>query len=404
MLTKKRVPNNLNFSLHVKLSYWFPNPLTCHAIIRFTAGMTPRNRRIQYGTSTTRVVPKVLTPPMILFVKWMTDSALVLRFCPYTWSGLEPDVTSGVFWFTCVARAGPNAIASLMPRFIPCPPAGEWICATSPIRVTYPPRVSSLACRRNTNFSAMAACVLNRVAHNDLVIRTGLGLTVGSEDKPSGACLSRCSWRYSSEGLEGGGPRAAGTLNPIRYTASCDSVLEFSVVHFWRGIRRKKAPSCIVTMALFVGRIGWLFESVTSASTIWAIDSSTGRPSGSANPIPESWRIWEWNGDSEDMERNDQPTNSAHRWPSTVCTNNILSLDDFSWLKQHFDASQLIDVSFDPDSFIGALNFDSKDLQTFLEYILGLVLRQKEHIWVLRILGEDWNVQSEELCGSVPNI
>jgi hypothetical protein len=87
------VPPSLLFLV---LLYRFPSPLTCHAIIRFTAGTTPSNRRVQYGTSTTRVVPKVVITPMILFVKRITDSALALRLCPYTWSGSEPDVSGGV--------------------------------------------------------------------------------------------------------------------------------------------------------------------------------------------------------------------------------------------------------------------------------------------------------------------
>jgi hypothetical protein len=58
----------------------------------------------------------------ISFRRWVP---FVITICPYTWSGLESDVTSGVVWFIWVARAGPNAIASLMPRFMPCPPAGE---------------------------------------------------------------------------------------------------------------------------------------------------------------------------------------------------------------------------------------------------------------------------------------
>jgi len=141
------------------------------------------------------------------------------------------------------------------------------------------------------NLSAMAACVLNRVAHNDLVIRTGLGLTVGFEDKPSSACVSRCSWRYSSEGLEGGGPRAAGTLNPIRYIASCDSALELSVVH---SLEWDKKEGAFVysghDVICWEGRVVVRKRDVC-VSTIWASDSSTGRPSGSANPMPESWQI-----------------------------------------------------------------------------------------------------------------
>ncbi|CAK5277210.1 unnamed protein product, partial [Mycena citricolor] len=52
-------------------------------------------------------------------------------------------------------RTGPRLIASRMPKLMPCPPTGLWMCAASPTRRTTPPPGSRANAR-----SAMAERVL----------------------------------------------------------------------------------------------------------------------------------------------------------------------------------------------------------------------------------------------------
>ena len=129
--------------------------------------------------------------------------------------------------------------------------------------------------------------------------------------------------------------------------------------------------------------LGW---RLLDWETVWVSEPDSRK-------LADLWTKW---GDKDE-----QRINSTHRWPCTVCANVILSLYDCSWRKGHFSAPQLNDFSFNPSSFIGA---STEVLQMFLEYILGLVLQQKEQVWILTISGEHRNVQSEELCCSISDV
>ena len=112
-------------------------------------------------------------------------------------------------------------------------------------------------------------------------------------------------------------------------------------------------------------------EKTTSARTIWASESSTGRPSGSAKPTPDDWRIYD-NDESEDMMLKGDDT---HCRPSAIRSYHILSLDDLSRLEQNLGIAKLIDIALDSNRFVRTLNVNTQTLQVFLQNFLCLALR-----------------------------
>ena len=115
---------------------------------------------------------------------------------------------------------------------------------------------------RAKNLSAMAACVLNRVAHTTLVILIGCRLVEGSDDKFLGPCSFMASWRKAMEGFGGGSPAVNGTLKPILYAGS---EISGSVA---RGMIKKSEFPVATKEKCCLGRCGLSEENMTSARTI----------------------------------------------------------------------------------------------------------------------------------------
>ena len=106
-----------------------PSPLNSHAIVLVTNGILKNSatNHTKYLAHPFDIAPNIAMKRIDRFVSRIVLSARACRVEAYSSSNLSAEEGSCGNCSMCFTKRGPRPTASRMPRFIPCPPTGEWM-------------------------------------------------------------------------------------------------------------------------------------------------------------------------------------------------------------------------------------------------------------------------------------